>query len=113
MTGEYFLEKAGAGVQFLSKTAVLAQLRIPVIQAARAMAPDIPAAACREPEEEQRGSGPSPARPGTAGGSCEGQGNEEHEYSTDRSGFFAAGSQGVLVLTVKLPGVLHVFLTDS
>ena len=44
------------------------------------------------------------------GGSREDQGDEEHEHSADSSGLLIAGSQSVLVLAVKLPGVLHVFL---
>ena len=74
------------------------------------MMPDIPAAAVRG-NKKYKGTDQLLARCAQPGGpGRQHLGDEEHEHSADSPGLLIAGSQSVLVLAVKLPGVLHVFL---
>ena len=110
MAGEYFLQKTGAGVQLLSEPAVLAQLKDAGYAGSQGNGARYPCCGRKRKWKKHKGAYQVRRRQAQPGGSCEGQGDEEHEYGADSPGFPAACSQGVLVFAVKLSGVLHVFL---
>ena len=110
MTGKYLLEKAGAGVQFLSEPAVFPQLKDSGDAASQGNGAGYACGGSKRYRKEYKGADQVRRSQAQTCGSCKGQGNKEHEYGADSPGFLTAGSQGVLIVAVKLSGVLHVAL---